>query len=196
VLKRTDAEWRQELAAEEYQVLREGRTQPARENYDWDAHFGIDFDGAAAAAPPPIGYFACRGCNLPLYREDSRFGFRRTGKNASRDGEREASLFPHGWPAFNRCLDSGSSLYGRHVALKLDTQRKRCELVCARCRGHLGHLFFNEYRPGGQRHCVNACCLRYCPAEKNGSWRLGPEFAAAEKLYLENKEFFEEFAEA
>ncbi|CAD7971889.1 unnamed protein product [Amoebophrya sp. A120] len=204
VVQKTNDEWKRMLSAEAFYVMREEGTEKADLEKDWDQYFGIaksvtpgdtnpgvvtssqgknkyseapppptQFSGADATshvAPPMVvlGYFRCTACGLPLYRSDSRFRSNH-----------------HGWPAFNRCLFSRGK-YGYHVALRLDFPKKRCEILCRRCEGHLGHAFFNETRPGSQRHCVNAVCLQYVP----GNWDEVAEFVA-EGRRLENREYFE-----
>ena len=54
--------------------------------------------------------------------------------------------------------------YKCHVAFAI-TQREdndtiQTEILCKRCSGHLGHLYYNETSNGSERHCVNSVSVR------------------------------------
>jgi peptide-methionine (R)-S-oxide reductase len=87
------------------------------------------------------GHFACAGCDNLLFSSTTKFD---SGT---------------GWPSFYRALPKA-------VATKSDRSlgMVRTEALCARCGGHLGHLFRDGPRPTGLRYCMNGLALRFMPA--------------------------------
>jgi len=85
------------------------------------------------------GVYRCAGCDLPLYDAASKF---------------ESGT---GWPSFSRAIDPGR--------VGTETDRRygmvRTEVHCARCGGHLGHVFDDGPEPTGLRHCINSAALRF-----------------------------------
>lgn len=87
------------------------------------------------------GLFRCAGCGAALFRSDDKF------ESGS------------GWPSFTRALADGV------VAEHEDRSHgmRRTEITCARCGGHLGHVFPDGPRPTGLRYCVNSLSLQFEP---------------------------------
>jgi peptide-methionine (R)-S-oxide reductase len=86
------------------------------------------------------GRYYCAGCDLPLFDSSAKFD---SGT---------------GWPSFH------TSLAGA-VGSREDTSlfMRRTEVHCARCGGHLGHVFPDGPAPTGQRYCMNGVSLRFEP---------------------------------
>ncbi|MCU0798315.1 MAG: peptide-methionine (R)-S-oxide reductase MsrB [Candidatus Thermoplasmatota archaeon] len=64
-----------------------------------------------------------------------------------------------GWPSFKEVMVNGNVL--------LETDRShgmvRTEVMCARCKGHLGHVFDDGPGPAGLRYCINSVSLDFKP---------------------------------
>ncbi len=87
------------------------------------------------------GVFVCAGCANPLFASKTKF---------------ESGT---GWPSFYAPIS--------RTAVGTSTDRKlgyaRTEVHCARCGGHLGHVFDDGPMPTGKRYCMNGVALGFVP---------------------------------
>ncbi|HEX3947921.1 MAG TPA: peptide-methionine (R)-S-oxide reductase MsrB [Acidimicrobiales bacterium] len=96
------------------------------------------------------GVFRCAGCDAALFSTDAKFD---SGS---------------GWPSFDRAVAGGTIVETADHSLFM----ARTEITCARCGGHLGHVFPDGPTDTGLRYCVNSLALAFQPA---GDELTGPE---------------------
>lgn len=90
------------------------------------------------------GTFVCAACGNKIYETKHKF---------------ESGT---GWPSFDRAIEGGVD-HGSDR--KLGYQRN--EVHCARCGGHLGHVFNDGPRETtGKRHCINGVAMNFVPTNK------------------------------
>lgn len=89
------------------------------------------------------GTYHCRLCDLPLFRATAKFN---SGT---------------GWPSFYAPFDPDHIRELRDVSHGM----VRSEIRCARCDGHLGHVFDDGPAPTGRRYCLNSLALRFAAEE-------------------------------
>ena len=122
---KTDAEWKKQLTAEQFNILREKGTERAFTGATWDNH--------------EKGVYKCAACELELYSSDTKF---------------ESGT---GWPSFWQPIAND------RVTVANDDSHgmTRDEVLCARCGGHLGHVFPDGPKPTGLRYCMNSAAMKF-----------------------------------
>lgn len=89
------------------------------------------------------GDYVCAGCGAPLFASDTKY------ESGS------------GWPSFTAPVDEAAV-----AAIEDDSHgMHRVEVRCARCQGHLGHVFPDGPGPQGLRYCINSASLDFHPEE-------------------------------
>jgi len=123
---KSDAEWRAELAPDQYRVLREhGTERPGTSPLNQEKRVGV---------------FDCAACGTPVYTSETKY------ESGS------------GWPSFFAPIPGAvETTVDRSLGMT------RTEVHCAKCGGHLGHVFDDGPRPTGQRHCINGVALAFKP---------------------------------
>ena len=125
-IQKPDADWKKELSAEQFAVLREHATEPP--------------GTSPLNRERRSGEFLCAGCHAKVFESGTKY------ESGS------------GWPSFYAPEDG---------AVETTTDQShgmiRTEVHCARCGGHLGHVFPDGPRPTGLRYCINGAALVFEP---------------------------------
>ncbi|MDQ3142889.1 MAG: peptide-methionine (R)-S-oxide reductase MsrB [Bacteroidota bacterium] len=87
------------------------------------------------------GIYCCYACKLPLFNSNTKFD---SGT---------------GWPSFFQPIQPNVVQENKDQSYGMT----RVEVVCARCKGHLGHIFEDGPKPTGLRYCMNSVSLLFVP---------------------------------
>jgi len=113
-----------------------------------DAYRVLREHGTERAGTSPLndehraGTFRCAGCGTPLFNSDTKY------ESGS------------GWPSFYKPMAGavGTTEDSSHFM-------RRTEVHCAKCGGHLGHVFPDGPKPTGERYCMNGVALKFEPTK-------------------------------
>ncbi len=89
------------------------------------------------------GDYLCAGCGMPLFSSDNKYN---SGS---------------GWPSYTAPVNADAVDEHRDVSHGM----VRTEVRCARCEGHLGHVFPDGPGENGLRYCINSASLAFKPKE-------------------------------
>ena len=112
------------------------------QEYDVLRKHGTEYPGTGCfLGTKEPGTYVCAGCHNPLFKAGTKF---------------ESGT---GWPSFTQTL-------GPHSVSELRDASHgmvRTEVRCARCDGHLGHVFPDGPAPTGLRYCMNSAAMKHVP---------------------------------
>lgn len=85
------------------------------------------------------GVYVCAACGNELFKSDTKF---------------DAGC---GWPSFSDVIDRSKVVFTRDTSHGMI----RTEITCAKCGGHLGHVFDDGPEPTGLRYCINSASIEF-----------------------------------
>jgi len=139
-------------------LARKGDFEVVKTPDEWKAiltpqeYYVLREEGTERAFTSPLdkntaeGTYHCAGCDNPVYSSTTKYDSRT------------------GWPSFWQAMEGK---VGTSTDFKL--LYPRTEVHCARCGGHLGHIFSDGPKPTGKRHCLNGVALDFKPSGSEAS---------------------------
>jgi peptide-methionine (R)-S-oxide reductase len=124
------------------------RARLSAEQFDVLRNHGTERAGSGCyVGTKEPGTYVCAGCANPLFKAGTKF---------------ESGT---GWPSFTQALTDFS------VEIRVDRTygMTREEVLCARCGGHLGHVFTDGPPPTGLRYCMNSAAMAHVPEGESRS---------------------------
>jgi len=91
-----------------------------------------------------LGTYICAACGTELFESNTKF---------------DSGC---GWPSYFEPIDSSRIIYKDDSSFGM----KRTEVICAKCDGHLGHVFDDGPPPTGLRYCINSGSMKFIKKEK------------------------------
>lgn len=85
------------------------------------------------------GVYVCAACGNELFKSDTKF---------------DAGC---GWPSFSDVIDKNKVVFTKDTSHGMI----RTEITCAKCGGHLGHVFDDGPQPTGLRYCINSASIEF-----------------------------------
>lgn len=137
VYSNTDTEKVEISNAEWQKILPKEVYEIAREKGTERAYSGAFWETKDA------GKYYCAACGNPLFTSNGKF---------------ESSC---GWPSFFEPITKGSIIYAPDNTYGMN----RTEVMCGRCKAHLGHVFDDGPPPTGLRYCINSVILDFHKAK-------------------------------
>jgi peptide-methionine (R)-S-oxide reductase len=120
----------------------EWRKRLTPEEYKVLREHGTEYPGTGCfLGTKDPGTYVCAGCRNPLFKSGVKF---------------ESGT---GWPSFTQTIGPDAVTEIRDVSHGM----VRTEVRCARCDGHLGHVFPDGPPPTGLRYCMNSVAMKHVP---------------------------------